>query len=181
MAEMKPPTSDLASAAVAEALAPSDRPAKHHDRPPREPLPRYDDNEPLPPYDDAKLLKGKKGNVLRPLRPDDVERNLQVEKLEAEMVKQQARMAEIKALQQTMRARGPNPEQAEHRRRKDELHTAWNTTLVRGHRSNGQITVISLAHLSITTTCAQKQKMAIREEFNRSNIEREVLRSDLRE
>lgn len=87
--------------------------------------------EVLPPFDENKLIRGKKGNVLRPTRPDDMERNLQIEKLDAEIKKHGDRMAEIKALQQSMRTRGPNPEQVEHRRRKDELHAAWSMTLVR--------------------------------------------------
>jgi hypothetical protein len=89
------------------------------------------ENQELPPFDESKLIRGKKGNVLRPTRPDDVERNIQIEKLETEIKKHMDRTNEIKALQQSMRTRGPNPEQAEHRRRKDELQAAWNMTLVR--------------------------------------------------
>lgn len=92
------------------------------------------ENEELPPFDESKLIRGKKGNVLRPTRPDDVERNIQIEKLDAEIKKHMDRTNEIKALQQSMRARGPNPEQAEHRRRKDELHAAWTMTLVSEER-----------------------------------------------
>ena len=98
------------------------------------------ENQELPPFDESKLIRGKKGNVLRPTRPDDVERNIQIEKLDAEIKKHSDRMAEIKALQQSMRTRGPNPEQAEHRRRKDELQAAWNMTLVRATTSSLSLT-----------------------------------------
>lgn len=54
-------------------------------------------------YDDALLIKVK-GRVKRPAKPDTAERDLKVERLQAEIAKQDARIKEIKRIVEERRA-----------------------------------------------------------------------------
>ena len=91
----------------------------------------FDAYGPLPVYDDALLERGKNGRPKKPVKPDDTERNITIEKMSAEVKKCSDRIAEIKALELARRTRGVNPEVAEHRSRKGELSREWNAVLVR--------------------------------------------------
>ena len=84
----------------------------------------------LPTYDPAKLIMVK-GKVKKPVKPDDTERNVTLEKLSAEIKRCTERIAEIKALREQRRSRGVNPEAAEHKKRKEGLSAEWNAVLVR--------------------------------------------------
>lgn len=84
----------------------------------------------LPTYDPAKLIMVK-GKVKKPVKPDDTERNVTLEKLSAEIKRCTERIAEIKAIREQRRSRGVNPEAAEHKKRKEGLSAEWNAVLVR--------------------------------------------------
>ena len=86
---------------------------------------------PLPDYDEALLERGKNGRPKKPVKPDDTERTIALEKLNAEIKRLGDRIAEIKALEQSRRTRGVDPVVAEHRHRKGELGREWQATLVR--------------------------------------------------
>ncbi|GAX82805.1 hypothetical protein CEUSTIGMA_g10231.t1 [Chlamydomonas eustigma] len=116
--------------------------------------PGHDAHGELPPYDESLLIRVK-GRVKKPVKPDDTERNITIDKLNAEIKKHHDRMAEIKALEQSRRTRTANPEVVEHRRAKERLQGEWKAVL--------------------------QQKMMIREDFQRAQTEKEVLRNELRE
>lgn len=90
----------------------------------------------LPTYDPAKLIMVK-GKVKKPVKPDDTERNVTLEKLSAEIKRCTERIAEIKAIREQRRSRGVNPEAAEHKKRKEGLSAEWNAVLVRDAGSMG--------------------------------------------
>eukprot|EP00195_Chlamydomonas_chlamydogama_P013846 CAMPEP_0202900860 /NCGR_PEP_ID=MMETSP1392-20130828/12076_1 /ASSEMBLY_ACC=CAM_ASM_000868 /TAXON_ID=225041 /ORGANISM="Chlamydomonas chlamydogama, Strain SAG 11-48b" /LENGTH=616 /DNA_ID=CAMNT_0049587313 /DNA_START=74 /DNA_END=1924 /DNA_ORIENTATION=- len=109
----------------------------------------------LPPYDDSLLIKVK-GKVKQPTKPDDAERNLAVEKLQAEIKKHGDRISEIKQLIDSKRnsSKAGNPAVAEHRRKIDQLRAEFQTVL--------------------------RQKQHIREELQRAIAEKDVARGELR-
>ncbi len=55
-------------------------------------------------YDESLLIKTSKGTVRRPQKPDEQERNLAVEKLNAEIDKRSARIKEIKEMVEATRS-----------------------------------------------------------------------------
>lgn len=90
--------------------------------------PVFDDN-----YDESLLIKVK-GKVKRPVRPDDTERNLQVQKLQEQIDKASARVKEIKEILDS-RASGkgaPNPQQQAIRDRIQQLRGDFDALLVSG-------------------------------------------------
>ena len=93
--------------------------------------PGADSYGPLPDYDEALLERGKNGRPKKPVKPDDTDRNITLDKLSAEAKRLGDRIAEIKALEQSRRTKGVDPEVAEHRHRKGELGREWQTVLVR--------------------------------------------------
>jgi len=118
----------------------------------RRPPPNWD--EPLPPYDDSLLVKVK-GKVKRPSKPDDTERNTAVEELQAEIKRRSERIAEIKGVLQGRRNRTADPVAEAHKRNKAALRGEWDAVL--------------------------KQKMQLKEDRDRCNTEKEVVRNSLRE
>lgn len=112
----------LAKMAEVEVDVVADAPAVEPTGPPAQ--------EELPSYDDSLLIKVK-GKVKKPVRPDDTERNIQIEKLNAEVKKYSERIAEIKTTVQAIRSRGPNPEADVHRKKKELLRAEWSAVLVR--------------------------------------------------
>ena len=48
------------------------------------------------PYDEALLIKDSKGKVKKPVKPDDTERNMQIEKLQEQITKHSDRIRDIK-------------------------------------------------------------------------------------
>jgi chromosome segregation ATPase len=136
--------------------------------------PGHDAHGELPPFDESYLICVK-GRVKKPVKPDDTERNITIDKLSAEIKKHHDRIAEIKALELSRRTRAVNPEVVEHRRAKERLHGEWKAVLVS--------CVIHVESLLCRLTClfSQQQKMLIREDFQRAQTEKEVLRNELRE
>lgn len=85
-----------------------------------------------PGYDESLLLRIK-GKVKRPSKPDDTERNLQVQKLQAEIAKHKARIKDIKDTIDAARtgSRGGSQEQQEIIRSLQQLKNEFQTVLVR--------------------------------------------------
>lgn len=84
---------------------------------------------------DASLLVFVKGKAKRPARPDDAERNMQVQKLQEQIDKASARITEIKAI---LDARGSsrgmvNPEVQACRDKIQQLRAEFDTVLVGGY------------------------------------------------
>lgn len=84
---------------------------------------------------DASLLVMVKGKAKRPARPDDAERNMQVQKLQEQIDKASARITEIKAI---LDARGSsrgvvNPEVQACRDKIQQLRAEFDTVLVGPH------------------------------------------------
>lgn len=96
----------------------------------QKPRKEFNHDEPLPPYDDALLVRVK-GKVRKPVRPDHTERDLQIEKLSAEVKKAGDRIAEIKTILVARRTRQPDPAAAEHQKRRTALSGEWQAVLVR--------------------------------------------------
>jgi chaperonin cofactor prefoldin len=82
-------------------------------------------------YDESLLIKVK-GRVKRPTRPDDTERNLQVQKLQDQIDKSSARMKEIKGILDSRASGGKvvPPEQQAIRDRIQQLRGEFDTVLV---------------------------------------------------
>lgn len=98
------------------------------------PAPVFDDS-----YDESLLIKVK-GKVKRPVRPDDTERNLQVQKLQEQIDKASARMKEIKEILDS-RASGKgsvNPQQQAIRDRIQQLRGLWDSLLLQKKRLQSQ-------------------------------------------
>lgn len=90
------------------------------------PAPAFDDS-----YDESLLIKVK-GKVKRPVRPDDTERNLQVQKLQEQIDKASARVKEIKEILDS-RATGKgvvNPQQQAIRDRIQQLRGEFDAIVV---------------------------------------------------
>lgn len=74
-----------------------------------------------------------KGKVRRPQRPDDAERNAQVQLLQDEIAKLIARQKQIKEiLDDKHSGKGGTPEQQKLREKLQEARGEWETVLVRG-------------------------------------------------
>lgn len=91
--------------------------------------------EPVEEGYDASLLVFVKGKAKRPARPDDAERNIQVQKLQEQIDKASARITEIKAI---LDSRGSSrgvvsPEVQAGRDKIQQLRAEFDTVLVRGH------------------------------------------------
>ncbi|WIA09972.1 hypothetical protein OEZ85_010184 [Tetradesmus obliquus] len=86
-------------------------------------------------YDEALLIKVK-GKVKRPARPDDTERNLQVQKLQEAIDKASARMKEIKGILDSRASGGKtaSPEQQALRDRLAQLRQEFDTVLLQKRR-----------------------------------------------
>eukprot|EP00879_Flechtneria_rotunda_P026110 GHRR01027804.1.p1 GENE.GHRR01027804.1~~GHRR01027804.1.p1 ORF type:complete len:146 (-),score=34.52 GHRR01027804.1:596-1033(-) len=81
-------------------------------------------------YDESLLIKVK-GKVKRPARPDDTERNLQVQKLQEQIDKSSARVKEIKNILDSRGTnKGASPEQQAIRERIQQLRGEFDTVLV---------------------------------------------------
>ena len=93
--------------------------------------PGFDAYGPLPDYDESLLDKGKNGRPRKPVKPDDSERTIAIDKFQAEIKKFGDRIAEIKALEASRKNRTAPPEVQEHRRRKAELNKEWQAVRVR--------------------------------------------------
>lgn len=103
--------------------------------------PVFDDS-----YDESLLIKVK-GRVKRPVRPDDTERNLQVQKLQEQIDKASGRMKEIKEILDS-RSSGKgsvNPQQQAIRDRIQQLRAQFDSLLVSRHR----IAAISCQYLPV--------------------------------
>jgi len=90
--------------------------------------------EPVEEGYDASLLVFVKGKAKRPARPDDAERNIQVQKLQEQIDKASARITEIKAI---LDSRGSSrgvvsPEVQAGRDKIQQLRAEFDTVLVRG-------------------------------------------------
>lgn len=97
--------------------------------------PVFDDS-----YDESLLIKVK-GKVKRPVRPDDTERNLQVQKLQEQIDKASARVKEIKEILDS-RATGKgsvNPQQQAIRDRIQQLRGEFDALLVSGNDPRASI------------------------------------------
>ncbi|GBF95776.1 hypothetical protein Rsub_08212 [Raphidocelis subcapitata] len=117
-----PEVEETAAAAAAPA---EDAPAPKNDRqgrPEREDL----SNEPI----DESLLIRVKGKVRRPTRPDDTERNAQVQLLQDEIVKLINRQKQIKEILDAKHSgKGGTPEQQKLRDQLQQLRTEWDNVL----------------------------------------------------
>lgn len=82
-------------------------------------------------YDESLLIKVK-GKVKKPTRPDDTERNMQVQKLQEEIDKASARIKEIKEIVESKQttAKGGSAEQNEARQKLQQLRNEWQAVLV---------------------------------------------------
>lgn len=107
-------------------------------------------------YDDSLLIKVK-GKVKKPVKPDDTERNIQVQKLQAEITKYSDRIKEIKDIvgYKLDGAKNITAGSSDIRQRLQTLRTEFQTVL--------------------------RQKQHIREELNEVNKQRDTLRKEIRE
>ena len=87
-------------------------------------------------YDKSLLIVGKGGRVKRPVRPDNTERDMQVQKLQEEIEKAKTRIGEIKAAldAKVPGTKGGTPEQQEARAKMTSLRNEFQTVLVRFER-----------------------------------------------
>ena len=86
-----------------------------------------------PSYTHTTTTKQVKGKVRRPQRPDDAERNAQVQLLQDEIAKLIARQKQIKEiLDDKHSGKGGTPEQQKLREKLQEARGEWETVLVRG-------------------------------------------------
>ncbi|GBG00473.1 hypothetical protein Rsub_13154 [Raphidocelis subcapitata] len=112
----------VATAAPAVEAGVEDKAPEAQQKPPREDL----SHEPI----DESLLIIVKGKVRRPARPDDVERNAQVQLLQDEIVKLINRQKQIKELLDAKHSgKGGTPEQQKLREQLQQLRTQWDTVL----------------------------------------------------
>eukprot|EP00879_Flechtneria_rotunda_P000406 GHRR01000500.1.p1 GENE.GHRR01000500.1~~GHRR01000500.1.p1 ORF type:complete len:620 (+),score=299.54 GHRR01000500.1:185-2044(+) len=89
-------------------------------------------------YDESLLIKVK-GKVKRPARPDDTERNLQVQKLQEQIDKSSARVKEIKNILDSRGTnKGASPEQQAIRERIQQLRGEFDTVLLQKKRLQSQ-------------------------------------------